>query len=112
MAGILQPSGGRLLIGGHDIVEDAVAAKQQLAFVPDDPHLFDSLTVWEHLDFIAAAYRVPDFSAAAAALLEQFELTPQAVIRRRRNCRGECGRRRPSAAPTCTGRRQSFSTNR
>jgi len=75
MVGILQPTTGRLLIGGHDIVADPIAAKQQLAFVPDDPHLFDSLTVWEHLDFIAAAYRVPDFSAAAESLLEQFELT-------------------------------------
>jgi ABC-2 type transport system ATP-binding protein len=74
MAGILQPTAGRLLIGGHDIVKDPVAAKQQLALVPDDPRLFDSLTVWEHLDFIAAAYRVPDFSAAAESLLEQFEL--------------------------------------
>ena len=75
LAGILQPTAGRLSIGGHDIVEDPVAAKQQLALVPDDPRLFDSLTVWEHLDFIAAAYRVPDFSAAAESLLEQFELT-------------------------------------
>jgi ABC-2 type transport system ATP-binding protein len=43
--------------------------------VPDDPRLYDSLTVWEHLDFIAAAYRVGDFAAAAESLLEQFEQT-------------------------------------
>ena len=66
---------GRLSIRGCDIAADPVAAKQQLAFVPDDPRLFDSLTVWEHLEFIAAAYRVPDFAAAAEPLLEQFELT-------------------------------------
>lgn len=75
LTGILRPTAGRLAIGGHDIVEDPVAAKQQLALVPDDPHLFDSLTVWEHLDFTAAAYRVPDFSRAAEALLEEFELS-------------------------------------
>ena len=46
-----------------------------LAYVPDDPKLFDSLTVWEHLQFMAAAYRVKDFQAHGAALLEQFELT-------------------------------------
>ncbi len=75
MAGILRPTTGRVVIGGHDVVADPVAAKQQLALVPDDPRLFDSLTVWEHLEFVAAAYRVPDFSAAAQGLLEQFELT-------------------------------------
>jgi len=74
MAGILPPTTGQLSIGGCDIVADPVAAKQRLALVPDDPHLFDSLTVWEHLDFIAAAYRVPNFAADAESLLEQFEL--------------------------------------
>jgi ABC-2 type transport system ATP-binding protein len=77
MAGILRPTGGQLVTAGHDIVKDSVAAKQRLALVPDDPRLFDSLTVWEHLDFIAAAYRVPDFRAPAEALLGEFELTDQ-----------------------------------
>ena len=77
MAGILQPTTGHLSTGGHDIVDNPVAAKQQLALVPDDPRLFDSLTVWEHLEFIAAAYRVSDFTAAAESLLGQFEMTDQ-----------------------------------
>ena len=67
-------SNGRLVVAGHDVVADDRAAKRELAYVPDDPKLFDTLTVWEHLEFIAAAYRVPDFAPAAAALLEQFEL--------------------------------------
>jgi ABC-2 type transport system ATP-binding protein len=74
LAGILRPTAGRLSICGCDIAADPIAAKRQLAFVPDDPRLFDSLTVWEHLEFIAAAYRVPDFAAVAGPLLEQFEL--------------------------------------
>ena len=77
MAGILQPTAGGIMIAGYDIVKEPIAAKQRLALVPDDPRLFDSLTVWEHLQFIAAAYRVSDFSAAAESLLEQFELTGQ-----------------------------------
>ena len=75
MAGILQPTAGRLAICGRDIAADSIAAKQQLAFVPDDPRLFDSLTVWEHLEFIAAAYRVEAFAADGTSLLERFELT-------------------------------------
>ena len=40
IAGIIPPSGGRLLVAGHDVVLDPIAAKSQLAFVPDEPQLF------------------------------------------------------------------------
>jgi ABC-2 type transport system ATP-binding protein len=75
LAGILAPTRGRLLIGGHDVVLDPVPAKHALAYVPDDPMLFESLTTWEHLRFIASAYRVADWTPKAELLLEQFELT-------------------------------------
>jgi len=75
IAGIIPPTSGQLLIAGHDIVAEPVAAKSRLAYVPDDPKLFDALTVSEHLDFIAAAYRVADYAPKAALLLEQFQLT-------------------------------------
>ncbi|MCC6417652.1 MAG: ABC transporter ATP-binding protein [Gemmataceae bacterium] len=75
LAGILKPTRGRLLLAGHDIVRDPVAAKAALAYVPDDPRLFDHLTVWEHLRFVAALYRVADWEPAAEELLRQFELT-------------------------------------
>jgi ABC-2 type transport system ATP-binding protein len=74
LAGIIRPTSGQLTIAGHDIVNDALAAKRSLAYVPDDPKLFDPLTVWEHLEFIASAYRVGEYASRAEALLEQFEL--------------------------------------
>jgi len=77
IAGVIPPTHGRLLIGGHDVCTEPVAAKQLLAYVPDDPKLFDALTIWEHFQFIAAAYRVRDFQAKSQALLDQFELTPK-----------------------------------
>jgi ABC-2 type transport system ATP-binding protein len=75
LAGILAPTRGRLLVAGHDVVKDPVAAKMQLAYVPDDPNLFESLTVWEHLRFVASAYRVTDWKPKAETLLGKFELT-------------------------------------
>jgi ABC-2 type transport system ATP-binding protein len=75
LAGILAPTRGRLLLAGHDLAREPVAAKAALAYVPDDPRLFDHLTVWEHLRFVAALYRVPDWQPQAEGLLEQFELT-------------------------------------
>jgi ABC-2 type transport system ATP-binding protein len=74
LAGIIPPTEGRLLVNGHDVVTDPIAAKRRLAYIPDDPRLFDMLTVWEHLEFTASAYGVADFKAAATDLLEIFEL--------------------------------------
>jgi ABC-2 type transport system ATP-binding protein len=74
LAGILRPTRGRLLIDGHDLAIEPVAAKAGLAYVPDDPRLFDHLTVWEHLRFMAEVYRVPAWKERAQTLLEQFEL--------------------------------------
>jgi ABC-2 type transport system ATP-binding protein len=74
LAGIIRPTRGRLFVAGHDVVNDPVAAKRELAYIPDDPKLFDALTVWEHLQFIAAAYRVAEFQSGGEALLRQFEL--------------------------------------
>jgi ABC-2 type transport system ATP-binding protein len=75
IAGIIPPTRGRLIVAGHDVEQDPVGAKRELAYVPDDPRLFDTLTVWEHLEFVASAYRVSNFAPAATALLDEFELT-------------------------------------
>jgi ABC-2 type transport system ATP-binding protein len=74
LSGILAPTRGRLLIGGHDIVREPVAAKAALAYVPDDPQLFDRLTLWEHFRFIAAAYRLRDWTGRGEELLARLEL--------------------------------------
>ena len=74
LAGILQPTKGRLVIAGHDVVREPIAAKARLAYVPDDPHLFDRLTVWEHFRFTAAAYRLRDWQDLAEQLLMRLEL--------------------------------------
>jgi ABC-2 type transport system ATP-binding protein len=75
LAGILTPTRGRLLIDGHDLAREPVAAKAALAYVPDDPRLFDQLTLWEHLQFIAGVYRLSEWRARAEELLRNFELT-------------------------------------
>ena len=77
LAGILDPTRGRLSIDGHDVVRAPVAAKAALAYVPDDPQLFDRLTVWEHFRFTAAAYRVAAWEPKAERLLDRLELVPK-----------------------------------
>ena len=54
---------------------DPLEAKRRLAFMPDEPHLFEYLTVDEHLRLVGAALRRGRFRARAAALLDELELT-------------------------------------
>ena len=75
LCGIIPPSSGSLLVAGHDVVQSPIAAKASIGYVPDDPRLFDTMTVWEHLVFTAAAYKLADFEKDAEALLASFELT-------------------------------------
>jgi ABC-2 type transport system ATP-binding protein len=78
LAGIIPPTGGKVGIGGHDIVADPIQAKRQLAFFPDEPRLFDYLTVRQHLNFVARLYGVTDHESRAVPLLEELELTDRA----------------------------------
>ncbi len=74
LAGIITPTSGSVAIAGHDMRTDPIAAKRALAFIPDEPHLFDYLTVEEHLRFIARLYGVADVEARMPALLTELEL--------------------------------------
>lgn len=78
IAGVIPPTNGRVLVGGLDVREQPVAAKKKLAYVPDDPKLFDALTVREHLAFFAGAYDIRDWEAKADALLDRFEMRDHA----------------------------------
>ena len=74
IAGIIIPTRGRIAIAGHDLGLDPVAAKRLLAFIPDEPHLFEYLTVEEHLRFMARLYGVTDVETRIPPLLAEFEL--------------------------------------
>ncbi len=74
MAGIIPPTQGEILISGVNLGQQPVEAKRQLAFFPDEPRLFDALTVQQHLTFTARIYQVTDYKPRAQALLAEFEL--------------------------------------
>jgi len=74
IAGILLPGAGRVTICGNDLASDPIAAKRELAFIPDEPRLFDYLTVAEHLQFTSRIYQVADAERRAEDLLAELEL--------------------------------------
>jgi ABC-2 type transport system ATP-binding protein len=72
--GILPASEGTIRLGGIDIVADPIGAKRQTAFIPDEPRLFDYLTVWQHMNFVARLYGVADYAPRAEAILARLEM--------------------------------------
>jgi len=74
LAGILRPTAGIVRIDDFDLVAAPLEAKRRLAFMPDEPHLFDYLTVQEHLRLVGRLYGVEDFDRRARALLDELEL--------------------------------------
>jgi ABC-2 type transport system ATP-binding protein len=80
LAGIIPASSGRVMVAGHDLLTDPVAAKRELAFFPDEPRLFEYLSVRQHLTFVARVYGVADYEKIAVPLLEELELSDKADV--------------------------------
>lgn len=72
IAGLLQHS-GEITICGHK--NKNLEAKRVLSYIPETPALYDSLTVEEHIHFIAKAYRINAYEDYAAQLFERFDLS-------------------------------------
>jgi ABC-2 type transport system ATP-binding protein len=75
LAGIIPPTRGAVRIAGFDIAHDPIEAKRRLAFFPDEPRLFEYLTVEQHLAFTARIYGVADFQEISRRLLDELEMS-------------------------------------
>ena len=77
IAGILQPTSGRIEIGGDDIAREPIKAKHRLGFIPDRPFVYEKLTGAVFLRFVAALYGQEGESIERRMdeLLELFELS-------------------------------------
>jgi ABC-2 type transport system ATP-binding protein len=74
VAGVIPATWGTIRVGGHDLAKEPARAKHGIAYLPDEPRLFDHLTVMEHLNFFSRVYGVGDWRPKAAALLAELEL--------------------------------------
>ncbi len=64
IAGLLRADRGLVRVCGHSVNENGLAAKARLAYVPDQPFLYEKLTGREYLHFVRQMYRVPKDIAA------------------------------------------------
>ena len=78
LTGLLRPTGGKAILGGHDIQTDPVKTKQLLGYIPDTPFLYEKLTGREFMRFVAGIYNIPDerVKTFGEELLEMFEIRP------------------------------------
>ncbi len=78
VAGLLRPDAGRVSIFGIDALQDPVAAKQVMAWVSDEPMIYDKLTPLEYLEFVAGLWGIapPVSEPVAQGLLSSLGLAP------------------------------------
>lgn len=72
IAGLLRFQGEILICGKKNKSMDA---KRNLGYIPEIPALYDMLTIWEHMEFIARAYSLENWKERADSLFERFELS-------------------------------------
>lgn len=67
VVGLLKPDAGSIGIGGIDALSNPVAAKQITAWLSDEPMIYDKLTPYEYLEFVAGLWRIEPAVAQARA---------------------------------------------
>lgn len=56
---LLQPSGGRVLVNGHDALKEKDLVRRKMGYVPDFFGMYNDMTTEEYLDFFAGCYHIP-----------------------------------------------------
>ncbi len=80
VTGLLAPNAGTVKVFGIDALADPIAAKQLIAWVPDEPMIYDKLTPFEYLEFVAGLWGMdaPSAESRASELIEWLGLGPNA----------------------------------
>jgi len=78
VVGLLKPDAGTIAVEGIDALADPVAAKQVTAWVSDEPMIYDKLTPFEYLEFVAGLWGIETKTGETRAreLIEWLGLTP------------------------------------
>jgi ABC-2 type transport system ATP-binding protein len=75
LAGVVPPTGGRVLVAGHDVATETLAVKHRTGYCPDVGGLVSRATPWEHLQLAARLRRLPaGWQERGRELLDRFEL--------------------------------------
>ena len=70
--GLLEPTGGEALVGGAEV--GSLAARAATSVIPDEPVLYDDLSVWEHAEYVARLHHVEEWEPLGEELLDRLGL--------------------------------------
>src|SRR5438132_3946956 len=78
LTGLLEPTRGVVLFGGHNIRDDLAGYRKRLGYVPEEPNLYPYLSGWEYLELIGTLRGMPsgELQKKIDALLQLFSLHP------------------------------------
>lgn len=75
LTGLIRPDAGQVVVCGHSLPDEQVAAKREIGYASDDMRLYKAKSLRWHMDLIKAAYTGWD-EAYAGRLLQRFDLRP------------------------------------
>ena len=78
LTGFMPPTAGTVIVAGHDVETDSLAARARVGYLPESVPLYPDMTVRGYLDFVADLRRVPDRRARVAALIGRVGLDARA----------------------------------
>ena len=74
IVGLLKASSGKVLIDGVDVAKNPMDAKRITGYIPDRPQIYEGLSAYEFLDFIASLYKIKNPKQQILELLEKYQL--------------------------------------
>lgn len=79
VAGILSFESGTIRVNGTSIAQDPIACKREMAYIPDNPDIYEHLTGIQYLNFVADIYGVSaaDRDERIKKYADAFEMTPR-----------------------------------
>ncbi len=75
IVGLLKASSGKILIDNVDVTKEPLKAKRITGYIPDRPQIYEGLSAYEFLDFIASLYSLDNPKTDIFELLEKYQLT-------------------------------------
>jgi ABC-2 type transport system ATP-binding protein len=77
LTGYLQPDAGEVTVGNVNVIENALAAKKKIGYLPESNALYHDMYVKEYLDFVAGVHGVNNKRSAIGKVIEQVGLTKE-----------------------------------
>ena len=78
LTGYLPPTSGKVTIGGHDVMDDSLAVRRMVGYLPETVPLYNDMTVYEYLKYMADLRHIKNAKQRIYETLGQVQLEDRA----------------------------------